>query len=824
MSGALSGGPPGAISSTAGYLAGLSDAEAARRRAAGEGNDFRPPTSRSYVDIFRQNTYPGINGILVVISLLLLAAGLIVEALLTAGPVAVNVIVGVVQETRAKQMLDRIALLNRPRAIVVREGVEREIEPEEIVRGDLVVARRGDQILVDGTLVDEPAAGPGLGVVELDEALLTGESDPVTKRPGDEVLSGTAVLGGIARYVAVRVGRASIANALLAEAREMREEQTPLQRDTARAIWIVAGLVVAAAVPVAVALVAGPGPDDPLTALNAAAVLVSLVPQGLAVMITVTYAVGALRISRLGALVQRQRAIESMSRVDILCVDKTGTLTTQRIEFVGAEVLDGALGDDDLTELAAIVAASARTTNRTTEALRAAHPGASPADLADEVPFSSERRWSAVRFADGTSGVPARDRPTFVLGAPEALAGALAEHSDQVASRAAALASRGARVLLLADAPAEAPLREGDRPRLPPDLRPVGLLRFREELRPDASATLREIGDAGIAVKIISGDDPATVAAIAEDVGVDADDRSCSGTALEKRPPEELATALESNTVFGRVSPRLKARLVGVLRDSGNYVAMVGDGVNDVLPLRRAQLGIAMGSGSPATRGAADLVLLNDNFEVLPRAIVEGQRIVAAMGATIIVLLSRTFYVLLIVVAAALLGLPFPLTPRQNAILALVTVGVPGIAIALWMPPLRPPASLLPSTLRVAIPLSVAVAAAALPAYLAGLQLGFDLDASRTMLTTIGVICGLGLLPIALPRNAAIGGFARAWPWLVMAAMLALYLGVLAVPLARDFYDLAPLGPEVLAVLFVVGGAWTLALHAVLRRVRVPWP
>ena len=275
--------------------------------------------------------------------------------------------------------------------------------------------------------------------------------------------------------------------------------------------------------------------------------------------------------------------------------------------------------------------------------------------------------------------------------------------------------------------------------------------------------------------------------------------------------------------MFGRVGPRLKARLVGVLRDAGHYVAMVGDGVNDVLPLRRAQLGIAMGSGSPATRGAADLVLLNDNFEVLPRAIVEGQRIVAAMGATIIVLLTRTFCVLLIVVAATALGLPFPLTPRQNAILALVTVGVPGIAIALWMPPIRPRASLLPATLRVAIPLSVAVAAAALPAYLAALQLGFDLDSSRTVLTTMGVICGLGLLPIVQPRGKTVG-FARAWPWLVMATMLPLYIGMLAVPFARDFYELSPLSPDILAVLLIVGGGWTLVLHAVLRRVRLPWP
>jgi len=801
--------------------AGLTEAEAGTRRAAGGGNDFRPATSRTYWEILRQNAYPGINGILIAVSILLVAWRLYIEALLTAGPVLGNIAIGVVQETRAKRKLDQIALLTRPKAMVVRDGTERAVDPADLVLGDLIVARRGDQVVLDGIIV-------GDGRVELDESLLSGEADPVAKEAGDRVLSGSAVVSGTVVYEATTVGAASFANRLLAEARAgRRDDRTPLQREIATTIWAVAGLVALTAIPVALALRALPGGFDTAETLAAAAVLVTLVPQGLAIMVTVTYAAGALRISHLGALVQRQNAIESMSRVTTLCVDKTGTLTTQRIAFAGAEPVGPAGGPDHmgLEALLGTIAASSGAPNRTTAALAAANPGTAVA-LADEVPFASERRWSGLRFADAP-GAAALARAgvapgaVYVLGAPADLLGAARIAGgalEALAARVAEIANRGVRVLLLARAPDGAPLRDGDeRPVLPAPLVPVALLSFAEELRADVRETLAGFRTAGVDLKVISGDDPTTVGAIGRQVGLPVDGEAVSGADLDGLAEDELGLAADAASVFGRVDPSLKARLVDALRRRGRYVAMVGDGVNDILSLRRANLGIAMESGSAATRGIADLVLVGDRFGVLPRAVVEGQRIVAAMEATLILLLARTFYVLLVIAGAAIVGLPLPFTPRQNSVLAFATVGIPLIVLAIWIPPRRPPRSLIGETLRISIPASFAVAAFALPAFAWVLANSAPLPEARTILTTITIFCGLGLLPFVRSGSRE-EGRARAmgwWPWLLAAGMVVVYIAILEIPIVRDFYELTPLRPGVIATLVAYGLAWTIAVHAI---------
>jgi len=810
MTGRPSAPPPAVAEPLQTPAGGLDEAEVDARRERGEGNDYRPPTSRTYWEIVRQNAYLGINGILAGVAVLLVLFGLVVEALLTAGPVLANIVIGVVQESRAKRKLDQIALLSRPRARVIRGGAEQEVDPAGIVLGDLVVARRGDQVLLDGTVV-------GAGRAEVDESLLSGESDAVGKVAGDAVLSGSAVVSGVLVYEVQRVGAASYANRLLADARRSGGRRTPLQREIAITIWAVAALVLLICIPVGIAILALPSAHRVEETLNAAAVLVTLVPQGLAIMITVTYAAGALRISRLGALVQRQNAVESMARVDTLCVDKTGTLTTQRIAFDGAEPLDP-WSAEELAVILAEIAASTTAPNRTTEALAAAHPGR-PRPLADEVPFASERRWSGLRFGDspGAAGAGAADA-TWVMGAPPVLAPHLAAPPADLGERAAAIAAGGIRVLLLARAPGSAELRGGDgRPLLPSGLVAAALLGFSEELRPDVTEILGGLARAGLDLKVISGDDPATVEAIGRRVGLQMPGEVVSGLELDGLDDEALLAAAGGCSVFGRVEPALKARLVSVLRAGGRYVAMVGDGVNDILSLRRADLGIAMESGSPATRGVADLVLLGDAFGVLPRAVIEGQRIVAAMEATLVLLLSRTFYVLLVIAGTALLALPFPITPRQNSVLAFVTVGIPLVVLAIWVPPRRLPGSLLGETLRVSIPASLAVVAIALPFYAATIAGGTPVHEARTLLTTLTVFCGLGLLPLigSGARETESGRLVRWWPWALAAIMLALYLAMVQVPFLRHFYELAPIDGAVLVRLLAVTAAWTVAVHLV---------
>src|SRR4051794_37912508 len=367
---------------------GLSSAEAARRQLAGEGNAYRSPTSRTYLEIVKDNSYPLINGPLLLVSAALISLGAVTEALLTGVPVFGNIAIGVVQGSRAKRQLDRVALLSQAPATVVRDGVERQVPPSSVVLGDIVIANRGDEIQLDGRIVGDATAS-------LDESALSGESRAVDKVAGDIVQSGSAVLGGVARYEVEAVGADTFANRILAQAKGHRDVRTPLQSDIARAFVAVAVLIVASGLVVALSFEAS-AVDAAHETVFAAAVLVTLVPQGLALMLTVTYGAAALRMSRLGALAQRQSAIEAISRIDTFCTDKTGTLTTQRIAFGGIETL-GSLPEKDIATLLATIAASTSAPNATTSALASAHPGA-PAPVAGEVAFSSARRWSAIRL------------------------------------------------------------------------------------------------------------------------------------------------------------------------------------------------------------------------------------------------------------------------------------------------------------------------------------------------------------------------------------------------------------------------------------------
>jgi cation-transporting ATPase E len=789
---------------------GLSAAEADARRAAGHGNDFRSPTSRTYLEILKDNSYPFINGPLLVVSAALVSFGAFTEALMTGVPVVGNIAIGVVQSSRAKRQLDQVALLSEAPATVVRDGIEQRISPSAVVLGDIVVADRGDEIQLDGRVV-------GTATVSIDESALTGESNAIDKAAGDTVMSGSAVLSGTARYEVEAVGAATFANRILAQAKGRRDVRTPLQTDIAKAFVAVAVLIVLSAAIVVLSFQASAA-DAAHETVFAAAVLVTLVPQGLALMLTVTYAAAAVRISRLGALAQRQSAIEAMSRIDTFCSDKTGTLTTQQIEFGAVEPIDGIELHTAIDRLLGAIATSTSAPNNTTSALKSAFPGAALA-VAEEVAFSSALRWSAIRFHAGDGTHPA-DAGTYVLGAPAVLASSMNGTGEAVINRAADLASGGHRVLVVARGASHAPFGGDDAPVIPGPLEPLALLTFSEELRPEAQATIDGLRERGIDVKIVSGDDPNTVEAIGRRLGLAVEGGTASGLDLAALDDDALGEVAERTSIFGRIDPHLKARLVTVLKARGRYVAMTGDGVNDILPVRTADVGVAMQSGSPATRGVADLVLVRDDFSILPEAIRDGQRIVAAMAATLTVLLARTFYVLMIIVGAALIELPFPFTPRQNSILAFVTVGVPILVLALWVKPGPSRSRLLAQTLRISIPLSLGVVAVALPVYATALFNGAAPEIARTMLTTIATFMGIGAL-ILIPVAADEGGRVRMPAWMrtatLVGALAVAYLVVLSTDPGRSFFQLSPLPAEIVLTLGVIAGTWTWAVFHIHR-------
>lgn len=774
-------------------LTGLTDAEADRRRGAGQGNNAPIPEGRTYWEIFRRNAFTPLYAVLLLVAGLLLAVGLQVDALVTAGPIVVYVGIGVGQEVRAKRQLDQISLLTRPRARVLRDGVLRDADPSEVVLGDLLEVQAGDQLPLDARIV--------AGELEVDESFITGESEFQLRGPEAHLRSGVIVAAGTATVEVERVGLESYASQLLLQARRYRDEATPLQRDVNRATILIVSLVLAVSVLVAVGFIRVGADLMAPTTLRAAAVLVALVPQGLAMMIMVTYTVGAVRIASHGALVQRLAAVEAMSRVDTLCLDKTGTITSRLMRL--AEAVPIAPHDEaGLRHLAGVLAASAATASPSTDALRRPDVAAEP--VVEEVPFRSARRWSGLRLAGASPG-------TYLLGAPEKLFTVLPpEIVDGLREPAQAMAARGLRVLLLARGAGAATLRDGaGEAVLPAPLEPIGLLGLVEELRPHAEETLREFAATGVELRILSGDDPTTVAAVAGSVGFPATD-AIHGETLASVADGQLAATIGRARIIGRIEPELKARVVRALRGAGRFVGMIGDGVNDILALKQAQLGIAMGSGTSAARGVSDIILLQDSFDLLPRVVVEGRRIVAGMRTTLFLLLSRTGYMLLILAGAGLLALPFPFTPRTNSALALITVGLPTLLIVFWVGPARPPRNLLRATASFALPVAIAVAALCLPVYAA--YLGRGAEEARTALTSTAVLCGIGVLTL-LP-----GERDRRLAALVV-GMVLLYALILAVPLFRSFFELAPLPLSELALLTGIAAAWTVAAHAVRRTV-----
>jgi cation-transporting ATPase E len=786
-------------------ISGLSEHEVIARRAQGQGNTVQFRTGRTYLQIVRKNAFTFINTVLFSIGIVLILFGQFGDAVVTAGLVLMNVIVGVYQESRAKYKLEQISLLTRPKATVLRDGQEKQIDPSEIVLGDDLLVRPGDQIVVDGVVVGDLR-------MEADESLLTGESARIPKKAGDPVYSGSFCVTGSAYYEAQKVGADSLINQLTAGARAFRQAKTPLQRDIDYLIRILVLLVTQLGILLGISFLIHGTPIVEIVRM--AAVIVALVPQGLFFMTTVAYAMGALRVAGKGALIQESNAVESSSHVNLLCLDKTGTLTANRIRLASLTPVGDGLSEAQVRPLLGAFVASATGGTQTTAAIAEACQGEA-LPLTSEIPFSSDRKWSALAF-----GAP--DWPgLYVLGAPEVLAPHLGPETNPD-PRIEAWSSQGLRVVLFAHHPDYATLYADDnRPQLPSGLRPLALLGFRDELRPDAQETLEHFIELGIEPKIISGDNPQTVVALARQVGFAPEAPSVSGLDLVGMDDAQLAQVAAETTIFGRITPQQKETLVRILRDQGHYVAMIGDGVNDVLSLKQAQLGVAMQSGSQAARGIADIVLLGDSFAALPIAFREGQRIVKGMEDVIRLLLTRTFYVLLLIITSQLVGVPFPVTPKHNSILALLTVGIPILALAAWARPGPPPKSVVRSTSHFVLPAAFTVSVVALAVYLVYLAITGNLEIARTALTAASILCGLVLIPfVEPPTQWWVAGDMLSGDWrptLLAFGMLGLYALVVIVPPLRGFFELAVLRWQDYVLLAAVVILWALLLRLIWR-------
>ena len=665
---------------------GLTTAEADDRRRRGQANSAVSGTTRGYATILRTNVFSFYNTVLFAIGVALLALGRYSDALISVGLGLVNAMISAVQEIRAKRKLDRLQLLDRAPVLVVRDGRDVEVLPDVVVRDDLLRVRAGDQIVVDGPLVD--------GRVEADESLLTGESEPVVKDPGDELRSGSLCVAGGGHQLAREVGADSYAGRLTAEARRVTTDKTPLQRR----IEFVVRLVIALTVLMSGAILAQAALEgfSLLRVVQTTAVLSGLVPYGLFFLIAVAYTAGASRIAERGALVQQVNAVESVAEVRVVCTDKTGTLTTGRLTLSDVEPVAGR----DPTPLGAF-ARSVTTPNLTTVALAKALSGVRWT-VRDEVPFSSSLRWSGLVTDDGT----------WVLGAPDALAPHLTGASLDAPSLDSTVAARtalGLRVLVLARAaePSDGLRSSAGQPALPA-LEPVAVVTLADELRPEVAETIARFRRDGVDLKVLSGDDPRTVTALATQAGLTVGE-PVAGAELDGLDDAALDRVVARTTVFGRVAPEHKERIVASLRRQGGYVAMIGDGVNDARALKAAHVGVAMRSGSAVTRDVADIVLVDDSFAALQPAQREGRRIINGIAISMYVFLARVATQGIVILAVTMLGLGFPYSPTQVG-LTLLTVGVPTLFLTFWADSTRPDPHLLGNLARFVLPAAIITA------------------------------------------------------------------------------------------------------------------
>ncbi|MET0305117.1 MAG: HAD-IC family P-type ATPase [Solirubrobacterales bacterium] len=746
---------------------GLSSAEAAKRlRKLGSPADT---SSRSVSSIVAGNVFTLFNAIIGIFFVLILSLGLFADAVF--GFIAiVNSYIGIRQELNAKKTLDELAVLVAPHAKALRDGEPVSLLAEEIVPGDVIAIEPGDQLVADGEMV----SSRGLTV---DESLLTGEADGIRKEVGDRVLSGAFCISGSGRYLVDAVREESYAGKLAGEAKAFRHPPSPLQSEVNRVIvactWVMAPLAALLLITFQLR-----GTDLVEAAQTATAGLVTLIPEGLVLLMSVTFAVAAVRLARKDTLVQQMSATESLAAVDTICVDKTGTLTDGQLRLLGIQVADGTDPDEAQAALGRF-AASAGDRNRTLETVAEAFP-AQPGRVGGEVPFSSKWKWSGLRLGS----------TSYVLGAPDILAasGAL-ELPPGLTRKLEEETAAGRRVVAFAQAGEALPDDPEHAP--PPRLTPIALVVLEETLRADAAETIAFIREEEIDLKLISGDARATVTAVAYAVGVPPDAGVIEGSELPE-DPEGLAAAAQRNTIFCRIAPEQKKALVEALRASGRYTAMIGDGVNDVPALKQARLAVAMGSGAQVTKGVADIVLLEDEFARLPEAVAEGRRIARNVHRLGRLYLTKSVYAAALILLVAVPGFAFPFLPRHLTLAVFLTIGIPSFVLALA--PSDGPlyrGRLLRALAAFAVPAGLATALGSILCFfLVDTVFGGSLEAGRTAATTTLIVLGLAFV-LLLERGPGREHIAIQSYMLAMVAGLgALFALILAAAPVRDFFEM----------------------------------
>lgn len=748
---------------------GLTTAEVNERIVRGDVNLTRDKTSRSVKDIIRTNVFTRFNALLGVLFVIILFVGQPIDGLFFIA-VIINSAMGIAQELRAKRTLDKLTILSAPRVIARRGGEEVTIQSEEVVLDDLVQLKIGDQVPADGTVTDAESA-------EVDESLLTGEADPVSKHTGDIVLSGAIVVSGSFWYKVTAVGEKSYAHQLTAKVKVFKKARSELLEGTNKLLGYISLIILFVAPVLVWGQLTRTHVSFQEAAVRSIAAIVGMIPEGLVVLTSFAFVLASLTLARRKVLVQELPAVEGLARVDTICLDKTGTLTEGKIVF-GQLQLQGEAEKERVEEI--LAAFADKPESPTLDALHDAF-ATTTIKPSSRVAFNSKRKWSALNIHN----------EAWIMGAPEII---FPDASLVVRERADSYAQEGLRVLALATTSGKVTDK-----RLPSDLTPQALVILEEKVRSDAADTLQYFKEQGVALKVISGDNPRTVAAAARRVGVECDEPIDA----RELPSDiaELSKILESHNVFGRVLPEQKQLFVKALQANGHVVAMTGDGVNDALALKDADIGIAMGNGAPATRAVARLVLLDNRFSHMPHVLGEGRRVIANIERVANLFVIKNVYNLIFALSVTVLALSFPFLPRHLSLISWLTIGIPAFFLALAPNNRRYTPGFLLRVLRFAIPVGIIVAIAAMYVYKSILTDGAPVEIASSAAVISVVAIGLWVL-------ACLGRPFNAWKITLISTMGLVFYGAISWPWLANILQFSSVWPyNVKGLLVGIAGA-----------------
>ncbi|MGV9838502.1 HAD-IC family P-type ATPase [Nocardia niigatensis] len=764
---------------------GLTSAEVEQRRRDGLTNDVPERASRSVKDIVRANVFTRINAILGVLFILVLATGSLIDGMFGLLIIA-NSAIGIIQELRAKNTLDKLAIVGQAKPMVRREGRATAVAPQAIVLDDIIELGPGDQIVVDGKVIETE-------LLDVDESLLTGEADPIDKTLGAPIMSGSFVVSGSGAYRATKVGKDAYAAKLADEASKFTLVKSELRSGIDTILKVITYLLIPAGL-LSIYNQLFSSKESWRPAVNGmVAALVPMVPEGLVLMTSIAFAVGVVRLGARKCLVQELPAIEGLARVDVVCADKTGTLTENGMRLSEVRPVND-IPEATLREVLAALAADDPRPNASVLAIKEALPDDPGWQSTGVAPFSSAKKWSGMSYGE---------HGNWLMGAPDVLL----DPASEIADTAQDIGAKGLRVLLLARSD-----RPVDAPDAPGQVTPAALVVLEQKVRPDAKGTLEYFASQHVSTKVISGDNAVSVGAVASSLGLLGGDDPVDARTLPT-DQNELADVLDHKTVFGRVRPDQKRAMVGALQSRGHTVAMTGDGVNDVLALKDADIGVAMGSGSPATRSVAQIVLLDNKFATLPYVVGEGRRVIGNIERVSNLFLTKTVYsvVLAFLVGIAGIGsqifsykaIGYPFLPRHVTIAAWFTIGIPAFILSLAPNNERARTGFVGRVMRLAVPSGVVIGVMTFISYLIAYK---GPDVSETAKVQAGTTALITLLIIAVWVLAIV---ARPWNWwkiLLVAGSSAGYLILFAVPFTRHFFKLDPSNIALTTLAIVCGG------------------